>query len=120
LSRAATLCPLAAAALLAGGCGSSNSGTVGPASASPAPKPDVTVVMQGLRYAPKRVTIHQGQTVEWIDKDLVGHSVAAGSAIDSPDFAQGETWSHTFARAGVFRYHDRLNPSMTGTVVVRR
>jgi plastocyanin len=75
--------------------------------------------MKGLKFAPRHVTIHAGQTVEWVDKDLVDHSVVA-KGVDSPDFAQGETWSHTFARAGVFRYHDRLNPSMKGTVVVKR
>ena len=75
--------------------------------------------MKGLKFAPRRVTIHAGQTVEWVDKDLVDHSVVAKD-IDSPDFAQGEAWSHTFDHAGVFRYHDRLNPAMKGTVVVRR
>ena len=111
-----TVCLLALAAVPAGGCGSSGPSKV---AATPTPKPDVVVAMQQLRFAPKRVTIHKGQTVEWVDKDLVDHSVVSGG-IDSPDFAQGETWSHRFERAGVFRYHDRLNPSMKGTVVVRR
>ncbi len=39
------------------------------------------------------MTIHAGQTVEWVDKDLVDHSVVA-KGVDSPDFAQGESWSH--------------------------
>ena len=117
MPRAATVL-LLAVGLVVVGCGSSDSG--GAAShATPTPKADVTVLMQGLKFAPKRVTIHKGQTVEWVDKDLVDHSVVA-KGVDSPDFAQGETWSHTFARAGVFRYHDRLNPSMKGTVVVKR
>jgi plastocyanin len=116
--RAATAA-LLAATVLAGGCGSSDSGAAASSSATPAPKPSATVVMKGLKFAPKRVTIQAGQTIEWVDKDLVDHSVVA-KGIDSPDFAQGETWSHTFARAGVVRYHDRLNPAMKGTVVVRR
>ena len=108
---------LALVAVPAGGCGSSGPSKV---AATRAPKPNAVVAMQQLRFAPKRVTIHKGQTVELgLAKDLVDHSVVSG-AIDSPDFAQGETWSHTFDRAGVFRYHDRLNPSMKGTVVVRR
>jgi plastocyanin len=117
--RAATAA-LLAAIVLAGGCGSSDSGgTAASSSATPAPKASATVVMKGMKCAPRRVTIHAGQTVEWVDKDLVDHSVEA-KGIDSPDFAQGETWSHTFAKAGVFRYHDHLNPSMKGTVVVKR
>jgi plastocyanin len=116
--RAATACLLALAVVAAGGCGSSGSDTPASASATPG-KPDVTVLMKGLHFAPKRVTIHKGQTVEWIDKDLVDHSVVSGG-IESPDFAQGETWSHTFPAAGVIRYHDRLNPQMKGTIVVKR
>jgi plastocyanin len=116
--RAATAA-LLAAAVLVGGCGSSDPGSSASSAATPAPKPSATVVMKGLKFAPRHVTIHAGQTVEWVDKDLVDHSVVA-KGVDSPDFAQGETWSHTFARAGVFRYHDRLNPSMKGTVVVKR
>jgi plastocyanin len=111
-----TVCLLVLAAVPAGGCGSS---APSQAAATATPTADVVVAMRNLRFAPKRVTIHKGQTVEWIDKDLVDHSVVSG-ALASPDFAQGETWSHTFGRAGVFRYHDRLHPDMTGTVVVRR
>ena len=117
MPRAATAA-LLAAIVLAGGCGSSDSGTAASSSSTPAPKASATVVMKNLKLAPRRVTIHVGQTVEWVDKDLVDHSVVA-KGVDSPDFAQGETWSHTFARAGVFRYHDRLHPDMKGTVVVR-
>ena len=118
MPRAATAA-LLAATVLAGGCGSSDSGAAASSSATPAPKPSATVVMKSLKFAPRRVTIHAGQTVEWLDKDLVDHSVVA-KGIDSPDFAQGESWSHTFARDGVFRYHDRLHPDMKGTIVVRR
>lgn len=118
MSRAATAA-LLAAAVLVGGCGSSDSGTAASSTAAPAPKASATVAMKGMKFAPRRVTIHKGQTVEWFDKDLVDHSVVA-KGIASPDFAQGENWSHTFARAGVFRYHDGLHPSMKGIVVVKR
>ena len=117
--RAATAC-LLAVALPAGGCGSSDSGKAGSSAAKPAaPKASATVLVKGLKFTPRRVTIHAGQTVEWLDKDLVDHSVVA-KGVNSPDFSEGETWSHTFARAGVFRYHDRLHPDMKGTVVVKR
>ena len=115
----AGIAALLAAAVLVAGCGSSDSGSAASSTATPAPKPSATVLMKGMTFAPKRVTIHAGQTVEWVDKDLVDHSVVA-KGIDSPDFAQGENWSHTFARAGVFRYHDRLHPTMKGIVIVRR
>jgi plastocyanin len=112
---------LCASALLGivAGCGGSSDGGGVTAAATPAVHADKVIVMKGLKFAPKRVTIHKGQTVEWVDKDLVDHSVVA-SGIDSPDFAQGESWSHTFPTAGVIRYHDGLNPKMKGTIVVKR
>jgi plastocyanin len=108
------------AAVLAGGCGSSGSGDAPSQPAAKTPKPDVTVLMKGEKFSPKRITIHSGQTVEWIDKDLNDHSVVSSTGLASPDFAQGETWTHTFTRRGVLRYYDRLNPKMKGTVVIRR
>jgi plastocyanin len=113
----AGIAALVAAAVLAAGCGS-GSGTAASSTPTPAAKPSATVVMKSLKFSPKRVTIHAGQTVEWVDKDLVDHSVVT-KGVDSPDFAQGESWSHRFAQAGVFRYHDRLHPDMKGTIVVR-
>jgi plastocyanin len=112
---------LVAAGLAAAGCGSSDSGGATAQKATPTPKADVTVLMKGEKFTPKRVTIHKGQTVQWIDKDLNDHSVVLSSAtISSPDFAQGEDWTHTFTTIGVLRYHDGLNPKMKGTLVVKR
>jgi plastocyanin len=101
------------------GCGNSTDGSGAKAATTPAPHADKVVVMKGLKFAPKRVTIRKGQTIEWVDKDLVDHSVVA-TGIDSPDFAQGESWTHTFPAVGVIRYHDGLNPKMKGTIVVKR
>ena len=102
---------LALVAVPAGGCGSSGPSKV---AATPTPKPNAVVAMQQLRFAPKRVTIHKGQTVELgFDKDLVDHSAVSG-AIDSPDFAQGETWSSTFDGVGVFQLPRSPEPLYEG------
>jgi plastocyanin len=119
LARVATVLLLTAGVAVCG-CGSSGSGgSSTSAAATPTPKPNVTVLMKGEKFTPKRITIHKGQTVEWIDKDLNDHSVVT-KGISSPDFAQDQSWAHTFTTVGVLRYHDRLIPTMKGTVVVKR
>jgi plastocyanin len=43
----------------------------------------------------------------------------AGNAFDAcTGFLPGSSWSFKFNKAGTWKYHDHLNPSATGTIVV--
>ncbi|MBN1137653.1 MAG: hypothetical protein JXM73_13790, partial [Anaerolineae bacterium] len=44
--------------------------------------------------------------------------VTVSGTVTCPDLAAGVSWSHTFAVAGAYPYHDRASPDHTGTVVV--
>lgn len=49
--------------LLSAGCGSSYTPQVH------------TVVIKGLKFLPNTLTVHRGDTIKWINKDLVLHDV---------------------------------------------
>jgi plastocyanin len=92
----------------------------------------VTINSQTLSYSPATITINVGDTVKWVHDSLnVPHSVTAldGSFDSSPHCSYTDeaaclgpnaTYSHTFTKAGTFKYDCRIHGSiMSGTVVVK-
>jgi plastocyanin len=78
-----------------------------------------TVTIEATRYQPARLTIRAGDTVVWVNKDYIPHTVtAAGGRFDSQILAAGASWRHTLKAKGAFAYACAFHPTMTGTVDV--
>lgn len=86
-----------------------------------------TVEIKDGRFFPSELKIKKGDTVVWTNRD--SRSAWPASAIHPthqayPGFDAlrglntGETYSFTFDKVGSWKYHDHLNPSVTGAVVV--
>lgn len=99
-------------------------------SASPAASPTaatnlITITKSG--FSPKDITIKAGESVTWVNSDTVDHTV--NSAIHPTHtiypplnlgiIKPGDQKSLTFPQAGTYKYHDHLNPSLTGSVTVQ-
>lgn len=86
-------------------------------------------------FYPSTLTIEQGETVQFINKDTKPHWPASavhpthteypetggciGSKFDAcAELKRNETFNFTFNKIGEWKYHDHLNPGVTGTVVV--
>jgi plastocyanin len=81
--------------------------------------PPRTVWMTGNGFVPATISVKAGQSVRWVNRTAANHQVVADdSSFSSPVLARGNAYAHTFANAGTFRYHDGLQPSVTGAVVV--
>ncbi len=72
------------------------------------------------------VTINKGDTVVWTNKDSTTHHLAidtsTGSDISgfgSTDLKQGDTYTFTFSKIGIFSYTDTLSPIIKGTITVK-
>lgn len=78
------------------------------------------VEIKGYAYKPATLTIKVGDTVTWTNKDNVRHTVTSdsGNELDSEYFATDQTYSHTFTKAGTYKYHCAPHPNMKATVVV--
>jgi plastocyanin len=127
-----TLTLLAAAGLLAAGCGgnTSGSGGSGAGGGSPAttaaptttsgagtPGSGTAVAIANFAFSPATLKVKAGQQVTWTNKDGVAHTVTAdGGAFDHP-MPSGATFSFTFATAGSSAYHCTIHPFMRGTIV---
>lgn len=71
-------------------------------------------------FTPKTITVTAGDTVTWRNDGTKNHQVVANSgAFASPVLRPGQSFSFKFGGEGRHNYRDALNPSLTGTVVVK-
>lgn len=79
--------------------------------------PAVVVMLKFVSFEPGRVTIHAGQTVEWVWDDApVAHNVTF-NGFASPTQASG-VYFHTFDTPGLYAYQCTVHATMRGTVDV--
>ncbi len=108
--------------LVAAGCGGGPNYTVpgggGGTTSGSAPN---TVVEQNISFNPATITVKTGATVTWVNQDSVPHQVYFNDgSVKGPVMNPGDTFKHTFAKPGTFKYHCNIHPTiMKGTVVVK-
>jgi plastocyanin len=92
-----------------------------------APK-TVTVEYTDAGFAPATVTINKGDTVKFVNNSSGKMWVASAphpTHTDYPEFdedvavSNGESYSFTFDKVGSWKYHNHVNSSKFGTVVVQ-
>ena len=84
------------------------------------PARTTTITIKNYMFGPQTVTIKKGTTVIWTNTDIAKHTVTAddGSGPTSKFFGQGESYSYTFSKAGIYTYHCEPHPYMTATITV--
>lgn len=83
---------------------------------------NVTVELSHNSLKPASVSISAGDTVTF--QNVVempgGHTIVSiEGSFESPALAKGESWSHTFEKAGTFKYQIKEHPDNMGEVVVK-
>lgn len=84
----------------------------------------VTVTSSG--FSPKNITIKVGEKVSWMNEDSESHQVNSAvhpthqvyPPLNLGNIQTGGKVSLSFPDAGTYKYHDHLNPSLTGSVTV--
>lgn len=77
-----------------------------------------TVTIEGMKFTPASLTVKQGDTVEWKNKDVVPHTATAPGRFDSKNIPPGKGWSWKADAKGRIDYGCSYHDSMTGVVVV--
>jgi len=129
--RRALLLLIAALALTAAGCGSSNdsdsssSDAAAPAETTAAPA-DTTaapagggadaVTIKDFAFDPKDITVKVGEKITWTNEDGAAHNVVSdsGEKIESDAIEGGKTFSFTPTKAGKITYECTFHPQMKG------
>jgi plastocyanin len=79
-------------------------------------------------FQPNPVSTKVGGTLTWVNSDTLDHTVTSGNGPNDPNvgtqfnsgvLAQGQTFAHTFKKAGEFNYFCQLHPNMVGEVIVK-
>jgi plastocyanin len=82
--------------------------------------PTATIQIANFKFTPPDLTVTAGTTVIWKNADDSPHRIADDSgAYASPALDTDDSFSHTFATPGVYKYFCSIHPYMTGTVVVK-
>ena len=77
-------------------------------------------------FSPKDITVKAGESVTWANGDSIDHTVnsavhpthLAYPPLNLDTVSPGEKKSLIFPKAGTYKYHDHLNPSLFGSVTV--
>ena len=79
-----------------------------------------TVTIDAVSFKPATLTIKAGDSVVWVNKDVVTHTATAEGAggFESGALASGASWKHTFKGKADFAYLCRFHPTMKGRLVV--
>ena len=87
---------------------------------------EATVTLTSTGFSPKTVTIKAGDKVVWNNEsgkdatvDSTPHPVHTSyPLLNLGGFSDGETLELVFEEAGTYNYHNHLNASQTGSVIV--
>ena len=79
-----------------------------------------TVVMEAMVFRPAALTVRSGDTIVWVNKDIVEHTATSAAAgFDSKMIRPGQSWKHTVRSKGNFAVLCSYHPAMTGTLQVK-
>ena len=78
------------------------------------------IEIKGFAFNPETLTIKQGDSVTWTNKDSARHTVTSDteSELDSDLLSKDNTYVHVFNEKGEFSYHCKPHPYMTGKIIV--
>jgi len=86
--------------------------------AAPRPKTH-TVTIDASQFSPAELTVAAGDTVVWVNKDILAHTATAQSkAFDSKTLQPGKSFRFIAKQKGEFPYTCAFHP-MNGTLRVR-
>lgn len=74
-------------------------------------------------FTPAVILIPEGQTVQWVNKDQVNHSITSANFKSDALYPEQNkkfpwTFTYTFPHAGIYVYFDGLHPNVGGVVYV--
>ena len=89
-------------------------------SATAGPGKTYTVTIENMQFNPQELTVHRGDRIVWVNKDLFPHTAtAAHKAFDSGSIAANASWSYRAVRKGDYAYGCVFHPTMKARLTVQ-
>lgn len=78
----------------------------------------VQVMIENLAYSPADTTAKIGDTVEWINKDIVAHTATARNGDWDINIDVKESARLSLKKTGAIEYYCRFHPNMKGKITI--
>ena len=79
-----------------------------------------TVTIENMQFNPPKLSVHRGDRIVWVNKDLFPHTATAeNKSFDSGSIDAGSSWSFVADKAGKFGYSCTFHPTMKGALTVQ-
>jgi len=89
----------------------------GASAATPAAKV-VEITIDKVTFSEVKVTLNVGDTIEWVNKDVVDHTATAKNKDWDVVIPAGKKARLVLKKAGTFDYFCRYHPNMVGKLVI--
>jgi len=86
--------------------------------AIPAHAATIQIVMENLVISPAEVSAKVGDTIEWVNKDVLAHTATANNGDFDVMLPPKKTGTLVLKKAGTFDYYCRFHPNMKATLKV--
>lgn len=78
------------------------------------------VEIRAFSFQPQRTVVSPGDTIVWINRDIVPHTVTADAGTwSSQALEEGEAWEIVLETAAAQSYFCEYHPHMTGVLAAR-
>jgi plastocyanin len=84
-------------------------------------------LLRDQAFSPNPIKIHAKDSINWINKDDVVHTVTSGASFNSPNRGQefdsgmlGGSYTHKFDKPGEYNYFCQIHPTMVGKIIVEK
>lgn len=80
-----------------------------------------TVNIKNFAFSPVNISVKAGTKVTWTNNDSAPHTVTETDGKTGPssgNLSNGDSYSFTFTKPGIYHYDCSIHPNMTGTVTV--
>ena len=86
--------------------------------AVPAHAATITIVMENLVISPAEASAKVGDTIEWVNKDVLAHTATAKNSDFDVMLPPNKTVTFVLKQAGAIDYCCRFHPNMKATLKV--
>lgn len=78
----------------------------------------IQIPIEAVAFQKPKVSAMVGDTIEWINKDIIDHTATAKTGEFDVPVPVGRTVRFVLVKAGTFDYFCKLHPNMKATLVV--
>jgi plastocyanin len=78
----------------------------------------IQISIENLVFAPAEASVKVGDTVEWVNKDIVAHTATARNGDFDVTIPPKKTVTLILKKAGTVDYYCRFHPNMKATLTI--